>query len=148
MEKMLKFIIIFIIGSLPVLAQNSSNTEVEKILRQKNELLAEAINSGNLEGFTAIYAEDAQMNVPGSPSLNGRKAIGEAHKSMMENKMKIEITKNEVFHQGDFATETGSYRVLTASGEEVDKGNYMALWKKIDGDWQIYRDVVSSSSTQ
>ncbi|MGY5847416.1 YybH family protein [Salegentibacter sp. HM20] len=148
MEKMLKFIIIFIIGSLPVLAQNSSNTEVEEILQQKNEMLAEAINSGNLEGFTAIYAEDAQMNVPGSPSLNGRKAIGEAHKSMMENKMKIEITKNEVFHQGDFATETGSYRVLTASGEEVDKGSYMALWKKIDGDWQIYRDVVSSSSGQ
>ncbi len=137
-------LLIFLI-SFSLIAQTDP-AEVEDIIHEKTETMVQALYEGNLESFASIFAEDATMKLTGTEPFVGREAIAEAHKPMTENAMQLELNSEEFFHPGDYVTETGSYQIFTAEGQEADFGNFMTLWKKIDGDWQIFRDVISSSS--
>ncbi|MBT8400835.1 MAG: DUF4440 domain-containing protein, partial [Rhodothermia bacterium] len=55
------------------------------------------------------------------------------------------IKTREVMDAGDWAVEVGSFVANSADGEHLDHGPYMALWKKVDGKWMLYRDMWNSS---
>lgn len=122
-----------------------SQTGPEDVIHENTQMMVQNLNEGDHENFASFFAEDATMKLTGTEAFRGREAIAEAHRPMTENGMQIEIESDEIFHNGDYATETGSYKIFTAEGEQADYGNFMTLWKNIDGTWQIYRDVISSS---
>lgn len=119
---------------------------VEDVIHEKTRMMVKALNNGDQESFASAFAEDATLKLTGTEPFAGRKAIAEAHKPMTEDGMQLEIESDEIFYNEDYATETGSYKIFTADGQEVDYGNFMTLWKNTNGTWQIYRDVISSSS--
>ncbi|MEX2336467.1 MAG: nuclear transport factor 2 family protein [Fulvivirga sp.] len=137
-------LLIFLI-SFSLMAQTNPE-QVEDLIHEKTEMMVQALNEGDHESFSSFFAEDATMKLTGTEPFSGREAIAEAHKPMTENGMQLEIESDEIFYNEDYSTETGSYKIFTADGQEVDYGNYMTLWKNTNGTWQIYRDVISSSS--
>lgn len=124
----------------------ATSTNVEDLIHEKTRMMVQALNEGDHESFATFFAEDASMKLTGTEPFTGRKAIAEAHKPMTENGMQLKIASGELFYNEEYATETGSYKIFTEDGQEVDYGNFMTLWKNTDGTWQIYRDVISSSS--
>lgn len=140
-------LLIFLI-SFNCLSQTApvASANVEDVIHENTRMMVQALNEGDHESFSSFFAEDATMKLTGTEPFSGREAIAEAHKPMTENGMQLEIESDEIFYSEDYATETGSYKIFTADGQEVDYGNYMTLWKNTDGTWQIYRDVISSSS--
>ncbi|MGY5850199.1 YybH family protein [Salegentibacter sp. F14] len=124
----------------------ATSSEVEEVIDQKTHMMVEAINGGDHEKFASFFAKDAMMKLTGTAPFEGRKAIAQAHQPMTENHMQLEIESHEIFHYGDYATETGRYKIFTPQGQEADHGHFMTLWKNTDGTWQIYRDIISSSS--
>ena len=64
---------------------------------------------------------------------------------MAEQNMNLVINTEEVLDFGDYAHEIGNYEIHTKDGQKVDRGKFSTLWKKVDGEWKIFRDVISSS---
>jgi hypothetical protein len=45
--------------------------------------------------------------------------------------------------------EQGTYNVRNVRvGENVEEGKYIRVWKKVNGDWKLYRDMFSPDSGQ
>ncbi|WP_372920046.1 DUF4440 domain-containing protein [Salegentibacter sp.] len=122
--------------------------EVEDQIHEKTGKMVEKLNSGDHEGFASYFSEDTNLKITGAEPFSGREAVAKAHQPMTENAMQLELNSEEFFHHGEYATEMGSYQIFTSDGEEADYGNFMTLWKNVGGDWQIFRDVISSSSEE
>lgn len=139
-------LLIFLI-SFSLMAQTDP-AEVEDLIHEKTEMMVQKLNAGDVEGFASYFAEDASMKITGAETFSGRVAVAKAHEPMTENAMQLELNSEEFFYHGEYATEMGSYQIFNADGQEADYGNFMTLWKNIDGDWLIYRDIISSSSEE
>ncbi len=109
----------------------------------------EAFNAGDAKALAALYAPDAMLLPPTAEPVKGRKSIEEFWAGFIEGvKGKLEIQEDlvpEVLVQGDLAYSLGRFTILDVDGEVVDRGKYVAIWKRADGQWRIYRDILNTS---
>lgn len=91
----------------------------------------------------AFWADDAIVQGAGAPQIQGKDAIGELYGQYFESGMLKEFSGTteylEVSAAGDLAYEYGVNRFVMAGpeGDLLDIGKYLAIWKKIDGEWFI-----------
>ena len=50
----------------------------------------------------------------------------------------------EVESGGNIAYESGTYELKTQDGRTADKGKYCVVWKKVNGQWMLHRDIWST----
>ena len=96
----------------------------------------------------ALYAEDAKVMAPGSATVSGRAAIQALFAQDLARGSKNALTTVEVFGGGDYAIAVGGWVETGADGAHKDHGTYVTVYKKVGGDWKIYRDTWNSSMTQ
>lgn len=125
-------------------AQSVEGGDVRLELEEANRNLEKAIEEKDAVVFSAIFADDAVFKMSGYEALEGRDAILAAHRPLMEQGMKLKLNTDEILHFGDYAHMTGDYSLIASNGQQVDHGSYSTLWKKVDGKWQIYRDMTSN----
>jgi ketosteroid isomerase-like protein len=84
---------------------------------------------------------------PGADALKGREAIRAGLQAAIDEAggNQMAIKPGEVMSSGDVATEIGTLVETAANGSRKDHGNYIAVWKKLDGSWKIVRDIWNSS---
>ena len=89
------------------------------------------------------WAEDAIMQPAGSPLIKGKKAIRELYKQYFESGHLREFSgvssHLEMAGSGDLAYEYGVNRMVLAGDNRdlLDVGKYLAVWKKINGEWLV-----------
>lgn len=120
-----------------------STLNAKEVVKENSRIMETAMKEGDFETFGSYFTEDAMFKISNHDLLNGRAAITEAHKQMKG--IKLSLNTEEVLDFGEYIYEIGSYELHTPEGENMDHGYYSTLWKKIDGKWKIYRDVISSS---
>jgi len=107
-------------------------------------------NSGDAAAVTAVYAEDAVLNVPGIPALRGKASIGEFYTkdaATFAGAGHSEAdTASEVGVSGDLAWRWGTYKIIDKSGATVDTGKYLTVFQRKDGQWRIFRDTWNSDT--
>ncbi|MCC3861150.1 YybH family protein [Pseudemcibacter aquimaris] len=118
----------------------------EEGIAKTNAEFVTAFNEGNPSGVAACYSEDGQFMVPGVPTMDGREAIANGLKGLMDSGVTgIELKTNEVFDFGDNAIEVGEYK-LYAGDSQADHGRFLVYWQNIDGKWYLKRDTINSLS--
>ncbi|APG59944.1 hypothetical protein LPB144_05750 [Christiangramia salexigens] len=127
-------------------SQETASADVKSQIEKNSKQMQKHMEAGNLAEFGSYFAEDAMLKLSGFAPMSGREAITAAHKPMTEQGMKLVINTEEVMDFGDYAYEIGNYEMHNKEGMKVDHGHYSTLWKKADGEWKIYRDMVSSSA--
>ncbi len=142
MRKCTFLIVLFIFSAISANAQSS---DLQQEIEDTSQKMGEAFQAGDMDSFAMYFDDDVRMKMPGHETLKGVDAVVAAHKPMLDNKMKLVLNTNQVLDFEDYAYELGEYKIQTADGQVVDKGSYGTLWKKEDGNWKIYRDVVSTS---
>lgn len=142
MKKQCMLLILSLFTGFTVLSQESVSSAKE-IVHENSMKMEKAMKEGDFETFGSYFSEDALFKISNHDPLNGRAAITEAHKQMKG--IKLSLNPEEVIDFGEYIYEMGSYELHTPEGEDMDHGYYSTLWKKIDGEWKIYRDVISSS---
>lgn len=106
----------------------------------------EAFNTHDAKGLAALYAPDAVILPPNQPAVFGRDAIRATHQELFaEGDFKIDIEALETVIDGQLAYVAGRYRMWTGDGDLVDRGKYIEIWRPVDGEWMIYRDIYNSS---
>lgn len=143
MKRVFMLLCAVLLFSLTTTAQNPSDAKDQ--IEENSKLMHKAMKDGDFEKFGSFFAEDVMFKMSGQQPLSGRAAVTAAHIPMAEQQMELIINTEEVRDFGDFAHEIGNYEVHTKDGQKVDHGHYSTLWKKVDGEWKIYRDVISTS---
>ena len=51
----------------------------------------------------------------------------------------------EVEAHGDTAIEISQYTLFVEGDQVADKGKYIVIWKRIEGEWKLHQDIYNSS---
>jgi uncharacterized protein (TIGR02246 family) len=120
--------------------------EVAKEIDAVNQQVAAALAAGDSAAIAALYTEDAQLLPPGSPVVSGRAAIGGFWQGAITSGVKgISLKTNEIRGKRKAAYEVGEYRLTGAGGKELEVGKYIVVWKRIEGQWRLHRDIWNSN---
>ena len=109
----------------------------------------DAFNRRDAAAVAAIYTEDAKRFPPNSPMIVGRENIQVWIQVSLDVGIgNLQATMIELSINGDMAYEVGEY-TLTIEPEEgeatSDSGNYVEIWKRVNGSWKISTDIFNSS---
>jgi uncharacterized protein (TIGR02246 family) len=119
---------------------------VKAAIDASNKKFGAAIAAGDAKAVGAIYTDDATVMPPNSEAVKGRQAIEGLFGMLVTAGVKgAVLTAQEVEVHGDTATEVGSYSIKDATGKEIDRGKYVATWKRVKGEWKMHRDIWNSN---
>ena len=115
-------------------------------LKSANETWMNTFARGDSAGMADLYTEDGQLLPAQSDVVSGRQAIEAFWQSVLD--MGIETAKLETVEaegHGDTAIEVGRYRLSSETGRVMDQGKYVVIWKQVDGQWKLHRDIWNTS---
>jgi ketosteroid isomerase-like protein len=119
---------------------------MKKIIEEKNDAFAKAFVTGDSASVVNAYTEDGKIFPPNSDAVIGRSAIA----AMISQYLKYGIKKfhdetTSLYGNEDNLIEEGTYFMGDDKGNTIDKGKYIDVWRKINGDWKIYSNMFNSS---
>lgn len=118
---------------------------IEEEINKANAAFCSAIASGDANALRPSYSDNPWFMVPNEEPIKGLDAVVGAVQGLIDNGITgISLTTVEVNHLGDTAIEIGEYN-LSAGDAVADRGKYMVVWKNIDGNWCIHRDMINTS---
>jgi ketosteroid isomerase-like protein len=92
-----------------------------------------------------LYAEDGQLLAPGGAFLRGRPEIQAYWQSRMDTSVRqAELEMLDLEDYGDLALERTRYTMRDGHGRVVDTGKYVVLWARVNGHWELHRDILNS----
>ena len=128
------------------------STNVLTALRARSDAFQAAEHALDATGSAAFYADDAIIQPAGAPQIQGRQAIGALYRYFFTTLNVKELTGTPttltVASAGDLAYEAGINRIVfnTATGEMLDAGKYLLVWKRIHGGWYVTALSFSSDA--
>ena len=138
---------LFVASALAVMGCQSPPAELSPddiaTIRGMFDTTVEAFNSGNLEPWVAQWAEDAVLQPPNAPMVEGREAIaawGEGFPDVEE----ITFPDVRVWGSGNLAWGTSAYS-LTLAGVAPDTGKQLVVFRRSEaGGWEVVAGSFSS----
>jgi ketosteroid isomerase-like protein len=117
----------------------------EAAIRAGTALWNDAYNAGEVDKIVALYSEDAVVMPANAPALNGRAAIRDfITKDIGATKAEGLTEKDgvsDVGISGDLAWHAGTSSVIDTAGKTVETGKYIEVWRRINGQWLMVRDI-------
>ena len=102
---------------------------------------ASAEAAKDIERALACWAEDAVVQPPASPQIQGLGQIRVLYAKFFTGLKTYTATTAhlEISRAGDLAFEYGVDRAVyaTPQGDVLDVGKYLGVWKKVNGNWYI-----------
>jgi ketosteroid isomerase-like protein len=110
-----------------------------------NKKFAAAFTKGDAAGVAATYSPDANAFPPNAAILKGRAAIQKMWQDVIDSGIaSISLGSTEVESAGNIAYESGTYEMKMKDGKVADRGKYCVVWKKVNGQWMLHRDIWST----
>lgn len=118
-------------------------SQVSTELPELDEAWEAAFNDGDVEALAAMYAEDARVMAPNAALGTGRDAVRAVFGGMIDAGLKGELESVEAVVAGDIGYQIGTY-AISADGTVVDRGKYIEIWRKVNGEWKMANDIFNS----
>jgi ketosteroid isomerase-like protein len=124
-------------------ASSRVDPAAEHALRERSDAFQSTESTLNAPKAAAFWAADAVVQPAGAPAIVGRPAIEGLYRqfftTMGVKELKGTTTHLELARSGDLAYETGNNRIVvrTPTGDLLDIGKYLLVWKKVDGQWYV-----------
>jgi uncharacterized protein (TIGR02246 family) len=122
-------------------AQDDAKAQIEAVSAKWQA----AYNSGDGAAVAALYTEDGALMPPNAEPVMGTKAIQAFWDEGMASGVTFELKTKEVYEAGDMLVEVGGYVGTAADGSHADHGKFVVVYKKVDGEWKLHRDIWNSS---
>ncbi|HEX7860456.1 MAG TPA: DUF4440 domain-containing protein [Verrucomicrobiae bacterium] len=133
---------LLILVLLTVACYAEEKASAAKAIAAANLEFEKAHLRGDAKAIAAQYTDDAQLLWEDREIIKGRGAIeAEWRKDMGGPGRKATITLLEVEEHGDWAFETSRFVVTAPEGKVVYDGKYICIWKRVNGQWKIHRDI-------
>ncbi len=96
--------------------------------------------------IASAYTEDAEAFPANSDKVKGRPALQKFWQSVLDSGIAaFELNTTEVEADGNLAYEVGTYAMKTKDGKVADRGKYCVVWKRVNGQWLLHRDIWTTS---
>lgn len=121
----------------------------EQQLRELDRQALAAAKAGNAAALANLYATDAVAMPSNAPVARGSDAIRQSWAQAFATpgyQLDFTPTRVEVSQSGDMAYITGTWRSSAnlPNGRLDDRGTYMTVWKKVDGQWKATASIGTS----
>jgi ketosteroid isomerase-like protein len=120
-------------------------TDIRGAIGAVNSEFMADFNRGDLASVAQFYTEDAQLLAPNHEPFAGRGTIAAVLGGLRGDGGSLRLETLEAEAQGDMAWEQGRYTLSGADGAERDRGKYLVIWKQVNGQWRLHRDMLSTS---
>jgi len=122
-------------------------TDVRTAIESANAIFMRTFNSGDAAGMASFYTIDGQILPHNADSVSGEEGFQAFRKGLIDMGIKeVELLVREVEACGETAFEVSEYKLYGEGRTELDKGKYIVIWKNIDGEWKLHRDIFNSSN--
>jgi len=112
---------------------------------EANKEFMKIFAAGDSIGLANLYTNDAKFMMNGAPAVSGKKNIQSTISAIMNSGVSsVNLTTIDIWGTENLITEEGGLS-LFVSDDEIDKGKYIVLWKKVDGKWKLFRDIFNSN---
>ncbi|MBL4905453.1 MAG: hypothetical protein JKZ00_05490 [Flavobacteriaceae bacterium] len=160
MKNQTKFLTLIVMTLLFASSFTSCNNKAKETVVESTFNLATAkteIEAANMQFMTFyaandsislanLYTLDAKFMGDGAPSVTGRKNIQSNLSATMKSGVtSINLKTIDVWGGENLITEEGEASLFVGE-TEVYNGKYIVLWKKVDGEWKLFRDIFNSNS--
>jgi uncharacterized protein (TIGR02246 family) len=122
------------------------NAKTHDAIVAANEQFMTAFGNSDDAAMAVLYTEDAKLMPSNSDFVSGNEAVRAFWKSVFDmgiKKAKLETL--EVEGMGDTACEVGKYTLFTEGEQVVDSGKYVIIWKMVNGQWKLHRDIWNTN---
>ena len=139
-----------VLFALPACAPRAADTAADAAtIKADAPVWFTKYNGGDADGVAALYADDGVVLAPGAPMAVGRAAIRDFIAADIATSKAAGVTLKgdevkDVGVAGETAWITGAFSAADASGATVDKGKYLAVYRRANGKWLIIRDIWNS----
>jgi uncharacterized protein (TIGR02246 family) len=134
-------------AAAPKVDKQAEEQAIREIGRKWVQMFAEK----DTLGMGALFAADGYEMPPNAKAMKGpdevRKGTAEMFRATPDFKLNFEPSSIIVADAGDLAAERGTYKLSFTGpkGKKIeDHGNYVTVWKKVDGQWKVLSDINSS----
>ena len=125
--------------------QADTQAQVRAAIEASNKKYVEAVLKGDAATIASLYTPDALNFNENEEPTKGRAAIEKLWQRLLSSGVSaVTFNTTEVESGGDLADEVGTFEVKNMSGEVVQRGNYCTVWKRINGQWLLHRDISTS----
>ena len=124
----------------PTIDMEAVKTEIQAL----EDGFAAAEAKKDADAVAAYYSDDAISYSRNQEPLVGKEAIRNAIAERMakDSLGNVNVYKVvDLWMEGDLAVEIGSWKENTPAGVEVEHGNYMSIFKKVDNKYTCIRDM-------
>jgi uncharacterized protein (TIGR02246 family) len=122
---------------------------IREAIEKANRKLEATFTGGDPSAVASLYTDDAILMPTGSEPLQGTASIADLWGAVLNMGIKeVKLETHEVDAQGATAIEMGEYTLRGGTGDMMDRGKYIVIWKLIHGEWKLHRDIWNSSLSQ
>jgi len=105
-----------------------------------------AFNRSDVAACAALYTDDAEIISEDAPVVRGKKAIEAYFRDQVQRDISFDTDTTVNVVSGDLAFEQGTYRVRDVRrGVDVEYGEFLNVWKRVDGQWKNYRSMFNTT---
>jgi len=120
---------------------------VKARISKMNESYGERFMTGDTAFYAIRYCKNAEVYSPGMPAVRGLGAIISFFYQGGANKeAKIELPLGNIYGNEELVVEEGTYNFPDGKGGSIDKGKFIALWKREDGTWKLFREIWNTDN--
>lgn len=124
----------------------------EQAIRDSDARWLKAAQARDAAGESAVFASDGVAYREHIDPLVGPAAFQAYATKLATDNPKVSTTWStdaiRIAESGDLAIQTGQYHLagLGSKGDGEDKGRFVTVWKKVDGEWKVAHDIGSTTS--
>jgi ketosteroid isomerase-like protein len=129
-----------------VVAQSATDEGALEAARAASAAFGSVYGQGDAAAVAALYTGDAMVMAPNSEIITGEEDITAFWQGAMDAGVTVFQTVTEEMEVlGDTAIERGTAQLFLADGTSVETAKYILIWKEVDGEWLLHRDIWNSN---
>ena len=124
---------------------SNADESVKAYIRKEALNWGDEVRRGDSTAMAAHYASDAIVMPSNSEPVKGNDIVKFWGSIVRMGVKDLKLNITDISGDGDVYAETGTLELFGANEKSLDKGKYVVVWKKENGNWKMYRDIWNSN---
>ena len=124
---------------------SDDGASVKAHIRKEDSNFGEEVRRGDSTAMAAHYASDAIVMPSNIEPVKGKDILSFWGGALRMGVKDVKLDITDISGGGDMYAETGNVELFGADNKSLDKGKYVVVWKKENGNWKMYRDIWNSN---
>ena len=128
-------------AEIPALDKQWAKSFIDSV----NAKFSEQIASGDSSALASHYWPDAELMLDNSEVVKGKDILNAWGAAIRMGIKEMTFSTTDITGSPTLIIETGNYEIKDEKKSLIDKGKYVVVWEKRNGDWKLYRDIGCTS---